>query len=40
MDLSVTATPHGLQPETRGVNAYEDDASLRRCSACIWRRRI
>ena len=29
MDLSVTATPHGLQPDTRGVNAFDDDASLR-----------
>jgi alkylation response protein AidB-like acyl-CoA dehydrogenase len=29
MDLSLTATPHGLQPDTRGVNAFDDDASLR-----------
>ncbi|WP_420562409.1 acyl-CoA dehydrogenase family protein [Thalassobaculum sp.] len=29
MDLSLTATPHGLQPDTRAVNAFDDDASLR-----------
>lgn len=29
MDLSVTATPDGLQPDTRGINAYDDDPALR-----------
>lgn len=28
MDLSVTATPLGLQPDTRGLNAFDDDPAL------------
>lgn len=29
MDLSVTATPHGIQPDTNGINAFDDDVSLK-----------
>ncbi len=29
MDLSVTATPHGIQPDTNGLNAFDDDVSVK-----------